>query len=152
MSAVYTLSIIRTHQFLHTFLSPGFHAAPAIASQVAVGTMTSIGTAISHTASVYNPVTVGTTTITAGMTTAGRFLIGAAEGGALAVANGEHILTRTYGYRGALTAETEAGMSFRAVLARDIQDIRSIVGSKYNQGMLDLLKYYRANFPELIAK
>jgi hypothetical protein len=56
------------------------HAAPAIASQVAVGTMTSIGTAISHTAGVYNPVTVGTTTITAGMTTAGRFLIGAAEG------------------------------------------------------------------------
>src|SRR5579883_440713 len=56
------------------------HAAPAIASQVAVGTMTSIGTAISRTAGVYNPVTVGTTTITAGMTTAGRFLIGAAEG------------------------------------------------------------------------
>ena len=55
------------------------HAAPAIASQVAVGTMTSIGTAISHTSGVYNPVTVGTTTITAGMTTAGRFLISAAD-------------------------------------------------------------------------
>lgn len=56
------------------------HAVPSIATQVAVGTVTSIGTAISHTPGVYNPVTVGTTTVTAGMTTAGKFLIGAAEG------------------------------------------------------------------------
>jgi RHS repeat-associated protein len=56
------------------------HALPSIGAQVAVGTMTSIGTAISHTAGVYNPVTVGTHTITAGATTVGRGLLGAAEG------------------------------------------------------------------------
>jgi hypothetical protein len=37
------------------------------------------------------------------------------------------------------------------VLARDIQDIRGIVGSKYNQGMLKLLKYYRESFPGFMA-
>ena len=47
------------------------HAAPAIATQVAVGTVTSIGKAISNTPGVYNPVTVGITTRTVGMTTAG---------------------------------------------------------------------------------
>jgi hypothetical protein len=36
---------------------------------------------ISNTPGVYNPVTVGITTRTVGMTTAGRFLIGAAEDG-----------------------------------------------------------------------
>ena len=56
------------------------HAAPAIATQVAVGTVTSIGKAISNTPGVYNPVTVGITTRTVGMTTAGRLLTGAAEG------------------------------------------------------------------------
>jgi len=56
------------------------HAVPSIATQVAVGTVTSIGKAISHTPGVYNPVTVGTTTVTVGMTTAGKVLLGAAEG------------------------------------------------------------------------
>ncbi len=56
------------------------HAAPAIATQVAVGTVTSIGKAISNTPGVYNPVTVGITTRTVGMTTAGKVLLGAAEG------------------------------------------------------------------------
>src|SRR6202035_3367565 len=72
-----------------------------------------------------------------------------ADGGALAVTTGEHVLTRTYGYAGKLTREAEAGMSFRTVLARDILDMRRIVGSRYNEGMLDLLKYYRNNFPSL---
>ncbi len=56
------------------------HAAPSLASQVAVGTATSIGTAISHTSGVYNPMTVGTTTITAGMTTVGKVTAGVLEG------------------------------------------------------------------------
>jgi hypothetical protein len=56
------------------------HAAPEIARQVAVRTATSIGKAISNSTGVYNPVTVGSTTVTLGMTTAGKLILGAAEG------------------------------------------------------------------------
>jgi hypothetical protein len=65
---------------------------------------------------------------------------------------GEHVLTRTYGSRGIQTLKADADLTFRQVLARDIWDVRSIVGSRYNSGMLDLLHYYRTNFPELMAK
>jgi RHS repeat-associated protein len=56
------------------------HAAPAIASQVAVGTMNSIGTAVSHTPGVYNPLTVGVHTARFGATTLGKIGIGVLEG------------------------------------------------------------------------
>jgi hypothetical protein len=62
------------------------------------------------------------------------------------------MMTRTYGYQGAITAREEAGMSFRDVLARDIQDVRSFSGSGYNQGLQKLTEYYRTNFPDLMAK
>jgi RHS repeat-associated protein len=75
-----------------------------------------------------------------------------ADGGALMLPQAEHILTRTYGFKGALTAQQEIGMAFRDVLARDIRDVRSIGGSQYNQGIRDLLDYYRTNFPSLINK
>ena len=64
----------------------------------------------------------------------------------------QHALTRTYGYRGAMTARGEAGMPFRDVQARDIRDVRSIAGSEYNQGLRGLIDYYRTNFPGLIGK
>jgi hypothetical protein len=73
-------------------------------------------------------------------------------GGALALPNAEHILTRTYGFRGAVLAQEEAGLPFRTVLARDIRDLRSIVGPRYNAGLRSLLDYYRANFPTLMEK
>lgn len=72
------------------------------------------------------------------------------EGGALVLPHVEHLLTRTYGFRGALTAAQEAGLPFRTVLLRDILDIRNLFGSKYNQGLLDLIQYYRTNFPQLM--
>jgi len=75
-----------------------------------------------------------------------------AEGGALVLPEAEHILTRTYAARGAVTAKKEAGMRFRDVLARDLKDLRRIAGLKYNQGIRDLLQYYRLNFPALIEK
>jgi hypothetical protein len=74
------------------------------------------------------------------------------EGGALVLQHSEHVLTRTYGVRGAQALAEDQGLSFRQVLAKDIWDIRSITGSRYNQGVLDLLDYYRTNFPELMAK
>jgi RHS repeat-associated protein len=75
-----------------------------------------------------------------------------AEGGALMMPEAQHILTRTYGYRGALTMRSEAGMGFRDVLARDIRDIRRIAPGEYNQGLRNLIQYYRTNFPGLISK
>ncbi len=75
-----------------------------------------------------------------------------AEGGALVMPETQHALTRTYGYRGAITARSEAGMAFRDVLARDIRDVRRISGTEYNQGLRNLIEYYRTNFPGLITK
>lgn len=75
-----------------------------------------------------------------------------AEGGALVMTAEEHAMTRTYGVLGRITARQEAGMSFRDVLARDIRDVRQIVGPKYDAGLRDLLKYYWHNFPDLMSK
>ncbi|MDP2311520.1 MAG: SpvB/TcaC N-terminal domain-containing protein [Pseudomonadota bacterium] len=75
-----------------------------------------------------------------------------ADGGALVMQDVEHALTRTFAGRGAATARAEAGMSFRAVLARDIVDVRGIVGTKYNQGLLDVIAYYRTNYPGLMQR
>jgi hypothetical protein len=74
------------------------------------------------------------------------------EGGALALPHVEHVLTRTYGVRGRAVARAEAGLSFRQVLARDIRDVRRIAGGKYNQGLRELIAYYRENFSDLIQK
>lgn len=76
------------------------------------------------------------------------------DGGALMMDEAEHRLTRTYGSKGRVTnaRETAQGLSFRDTLARDIQDVRSIVGSKYDRGIRDLLGYYRTNFPDLMRK
>lgn len=75
-----------------------------------------------------------------------------ADGGALVMPHSEHVLTRTYGYKGAVTAKQEAGLPFRKVLAKDIQDVRQISGSKYNEGIKDMLDYYKTSFPELMKK
>ncbi|MGK3969348.1 RHS repeat domain-containing protein [Sorangium sp. So ce118] len=75
-----------------------------------------------------------------------------ADGGALVMMAEEHAATRTYGALGRVTARAEAGMSFRDVLARDIRDVRQIVGPKYDQGLRDLLQFYRQEFPELMER
>lgn len=77
---------------------------------------------------------------------------GYSEGGALVMEQAEHVATRTYGSRGVGTLSSDAELSFREVLARDIRDVRSIVGSKYNEGLRALIEYYRKNFPELMSK
>jgi len=77
---------------------------------------------------------------------------GYGEGGALVLPHAEHVLTRTYGVGGARLAAQEAGVPFRTVLARDIRDVRRIAGSRYNQGLLELIEYYRTQFPKLLTK
>lgn len=64
----------------------------------------------------------------------------------------EHVATRTYGSKGVGTLQSDAGLSFRDVLAKDLRDVRSIVGSKHNEGLRDLTDYYRRNFPDLMGK
>jgi RHS repeat-associated protein len=71
------------------------------------------------------------------------------EGGAIVLTEADHILTRNFGPKGAVTKAAEAGMSFRDVLARDIWDLRIIGESKYgdpgyfNKGIQGLLDYYK---------
>ncbi|NUQ79902.1 MAG: hypothetical protein HUU21_40905 [Polyangiaceae bacterium] len=73
-------------------------------------------------------------------------------GGALTLPHSEHIRTRTFGGRGISTAKAEAGLPFRDVLARDIRDIRQSFGPKYDQGLRDLLRYYKETHPQLIKR
>ena len=75
-----------------------------------------------------------------------------AEGGALVMTASEHVMTRNFGAAGRVTARVEAGLAFRDVLARDIRDVRQIVGSKYDEGIRDLLRYYYECFPDLIKR
>ena len=75
-----------------------------------------------------------------------------ADGGAIVMTQVEHAATRTYGFKGAQTVLQDAGKSFRSTLATDIRDVRSIVGKAYNQGLQDVTKYYRENFPDLMKK
>lgn len=75
-----------------------------------------------------------------------------AEGGAVTMGTLEHQATRTWGRKGFATAKADAGLSFRSVLAKDIHDMRSNFGTKYNQGIKELLQYYRQNFPNLMTK
>jgi hypothetical protein len=53
----------------------GVHALP----QVAVGTVTSIGTPVSYATGAFNPVTVGETSVSLGSTAAGSLAVTAAE-------------------------------------------------------------------------
>jgi hypothetical protein len=72
------------------------------------------------------------------------------EGGALVLTAGDHAKTRNFGALGRATAKAEKNMLFRNVLARDIRDVRRIVGPKYDNGLRGLLQYYYDNFPDLI--
>jgi hypothetical protein len=75
-----------------------------------------------------------------------------ADGGAVVMTTAEHEATRTFGFKGALTAAQDSGNSFRTILANDIRDVRSIVGNKYNEGLKNTTNYYREHFPDLMRK
>jgi RHS repeat-associated protein/uncharacterized delta-60 repeat protein len=74
------------------------------------------------------------------------------DGGALVLPHTEHVLSRTFRWKGAQALKQEAGLSFREVLFRDFQDIRSLFGQKYNQGLRELYRYYKTNLPKLMQK
>lgn len=75
-----------------------------------------------------------------------------ADGGAVVMTTAEHKLTRTYAFKGGATKVEDAALHFRDVLTKDIRDLRSIVGSRYNEGVKEMLKYYKERFPELMMK
>lgn len=75
-----------------------------------------------------------------------------ADGGAVVMTTAEHAQTRTFSFKGALTKTEDAAASFRDVLAKDIRDVRSIVGARYNEGLRAVIKYYEQHFPELMKK
>lgn len=75
-----------------------------------------------------------------------------ADGGAVVMTTAEHAETRTFAFKGALTKTQDAALGFRDVLAKDIRDLRSIVGNRYNEGVKDMLKYYKEHFPELMKR
>lgn len=72
------------------------------------------------------------------------------DGGAIVMQEDDHALTRTYGWRGALTKSSDAGLSFRTVLAKETRDLQVIGQSQYgdpsyyNQGIRSLLTCYRS--------
>jgi hypothetical protein len=74
------------------------------------------------------------------------------EGGALALHQIEHVLTRSFAGRGAALLRAERGLGFRPVLARDIRDIRRLFGARYDVGLRQLLDYYRQRFPDLMKR
>lgn len=74
-----TATNARIDQGLNAAADLSVHAAVAVAPQVAIGTVTSIGMPVSYAAGVYNPVTVGEATATLGGTVEGAAAISAAE-------------------------------------------------------------------------
>ena len=56
----------------------------------------------------------------------------------------EHALTRTYSRRGRKAMIQYKGLNARQRLAKDIRDVRSIVGRKYNKALLKSIKYAKS--------
>ena len=53
----------------------------------------------------------------------------------------DHALTRTFAGRGKKTMRTDDGLTAMQRLELDIQDIRELFGSKYDEGIAELLAY-----------
>jgi hypothetical protein len=79
------------------------------------------------------------------------------KGGAIAMPGGLHAKTRTFGGKGKRTARVDSGVPFREVLAKDLYDLRSITRNRrerilYNRSGLNLIRWYRQYYPQLMKK
>ena len=63
------------------------------------------------------------------------------EGPALLMTKEDHALTRTYRGRGKQTMISDKGLNARQRMVLDIINIRENFGTKYNEGLLDAIKY-----------
>jgi hypothetical protein len=66
-----------------------------------------------------------------------------ADGPAVGMTHADHALTRTFRGRGRVTLRLERGPTSRQRLARDIRDMRTLFGKKYEQGIREMLEYAR---------
>ncbi|MDE7424554.1 MAG: hypothetical protein K2N51_12850 [Lachnospiraceae bacterium] len=73
------------------------------------------------------------------------------EGPALLMSKGDHKLTRTYCGRGRRTMIVDEGLSARERMVLDIINIRENFGTKYNQGMLEAIRYAKT-LPQFAKK
>jgi hypothetical protein len=69
------------------------------------------------------------------------------DGPALLMSIADHELTRTFRSAGARTMVEDAGLGARTRLLKDIQDIRKLFGTKYNEGLLQMLEYAKTLNP-----
>ncbi|MHC1731936.1 MAG: DNRLRE domain-containing protein [Bacteroidales bacterium] len=63
------------------------------------------------------------------------------DGPALLMSKADHAKTRTYAGKGKKTMRIDKGLTARQRLARDVADVRSQFGRKYNQGLRQTIKY-----------
>ncbi|MFI6207113.1 LamG-like jellyroll fold domain-containing protein [Streptomyces sp. NPDC051041] len=77
---------------------------------------------------------------------------------AVMMTHADHLLTRTYGPAGRVTARLDAGRPFRDVLASDLMDLRRIGqqvygdASHFNTQIAGIVQYYRTNYPHLLQR
>ena len=50
-------------------------------------------------------------------------------------------IRRTFKYKGAQTMVTDAGLNARQRMAKDVMDIRKNFGTKYDEGIKEMLRY-----------
>ena len=74
------------------------------------------------------------------------------DGAAVMMRAAQHEQTRSFFGAGRIPLQQEAGLPFRSVLARDLWDYRQIEPQRARDVIPAVLEYYRANFPQLIAK
>ena len=63
---------------------------------------------------------------------------------ALLMSQEDHKLTRTFGGRGKATMRMDEGLTARQRLALDIMDIKRLFGTKYNEGLRQLIDYAKS--------
>ncbi len=64
-----------------------------------------------------------------------------ADGPALGMTTEDHVLTRTWRGRGVRSMREDAGLTARQRLAKDVRDVRSHFGRKYNNGAQEMIDY-----------
>ncbi|MEW6738202.1 MAG: hypothetical protein AB1489_43410, partial [Acidobacteriota bacterium] len=65
------------------------------------------------------------------------------DGPAVGMTRADHSQTRTYKGRGREALKTDAHLTPRQRLAKDIRDLRTLFGSKYRKGSMEAIKYAR---------
>ena len=71
-------------------------------------------------------------------------IVSRGKGPALGMSLADHELTRTFRWKGAITNKADAHLTGMQRLELDIADIRKLFGTKYDDGIEEMLKYARS--------